>query len=282
MGNFMSKILIIYFILICFETAGYSQNDSLSKYDKPFSFISLNVGLNDFHVRDKYISPYAFSGFIFVSKIDYQIKMNRNNHFFRLLFSTGGINSDIQLRDVNQFIGNISYVFSHEIDSWNISGNPFCFFIGTGISTYFQYTTVHEESRQNNSISYDDSWYVSHSINLHLYGEYKFSQRENISILITSPVAGFVTRPANGHYLNLDNSNIIEKDKLKLLTGGRLEFLWDNLVILTDIEYRTPLSERFNFHAAYSFGYTSSDSPAPLLSTGMYMNSILVGLDWFL
>jgi len=65
-----------------------------------------------------------------------------------------------------------------------------------------------------------------------------------------------------------------------VLSGGKPEFLWDNLVLLTEIEYRTPISERFNFHTTFMFGYSSSDKPPDLLSTSMYMNNFLVGLDW--
>lgn len=278
----MNRVIFICFLLSGFTSIIFSQNDSMLLSERSTSSISLRLGFNDFHIKDKYISPYIFNGITYTSEIAYQFKNESNRHNIQLLFSTGKINSDIQTRNATSYIGYIAYTFTHKIKSWNIAGNRFNFHIGTGLSTYFEYLTLNSEDIATNSNSYDDSWYVSHSINLNLYGEYELGERNILSILITSPVIRLVTRPANGHYFNLDNTEVIENNKLKVLTGGKLEFVWNNLEFITLIEYQAPLSERFNFHTAYMFGYAASDKPADLLSANMYMNNFLVGVDWLL
>ncbi len=276
----MKTLLFICFLVLVFASPIFSQNDSLTSLQESTSSLGLKAGINDFHLRDKYLSPYIYNSVIFVSEISYQLKKKKSGHTVQLLFSTGKITSDNQAGHISPYIGYISYAYTHAVDSWNVFGKPLQFNIGAGLSSYFEYLTLQTESKTSNSIYYDDSWYVSHAVNLHLFGEFKLGERKYFSLLITSPIVRLVTRPGNGHYLNQNNMEIIDENKLKALSGGKLEFLWNSLALITEIKFQTPINDQFNFHTTYMFGYASSNEPASLLSLGMYMNNFLVGVDW--
>ncbi len=277
--DFMKTFFFIYFLITVFVTPIFPQRDSLVLPQEPASSLILRAGLNDYHLLDKYLSPFIYNGIIFVSDLSFQVKGKNSDHTVKLLFSTGKISSNDQPGHISPYIGYISYAYTHAIDSWNVFGEPLQFNIGAGLSSFFEYLTLRTDSKTTNSIYYDDSWYVSHAINLHLYGKYNLDEQRSVSLLITTPIIRLITRPSNGHYFNQANTEIIDENKLKILSGGRLEFLWDNLVLLTEIKYQTPISDRFNFHTEYIFGYASSDKPASLLSLGTYMNNFLVGIE---
>lgn len=274
----MKKTIIILILLFGILSAAFSQEYKLTESEEPVNLLGMNVGLNDFHIKDQYLSPYIFRGNIISSTIFYQLKSGNNRHAIRLFFSFGGVNSSIQLRDVNVSYGSIQYDFSHVIDSWKVAGHMLNFYIGTGFSTSAEYTKMNAESNERNSYYYDESWYSSHSISFHLYTEYNLENRKSLSILLTSPAIRLVTRPENGHNFSERNSEISE-NSFNMLTGGELEFIWNDLVLFTEFEYKTPLGKTINVYGKYRFAYIASHRPETL-TLGMYMNHFLVGIEW--
>lgn len=236
----------------------------------------MNLGITDLHVKDEFLSPMVFSGGMFISEVSYQSKAGDNLHSVDLSFSRGNINSDVQPRDVTEYVGNISYSFIHRIATLNVSGHPLEVSAGAGISSFATNTDFISVDRTCNCSVSDQSWYWSHAANLHLQDDYRFDEGKCISLRLTMPVARFVSRPENGHYFNVKNS-LVSDNFLNAAKQGKLEFFWENLVILTEIAYRHPISDAFDLRLTYTFGYFSSGRPAQM---GMYMNGLLAGVSW--
>ena len=216
---------------------------------------------------------------MFSSAVSYQLKSECNTHTVQLAFSAGGVDSDLQPRNISIHAGSVSYALTFAIDSLEAAGDPLRLSIGPGFSSYVEYMTTIAEDKPTHSFFYDDSWYSIHSLNLYFNGEYTISKRQNISLSLLLPVIKLVRRPENGHYLNRHNQEIIN-NKLKLFTGGKLEYIWSNLLLITEITYRAPIGGSFSFTGIYRFVYASSDKPASLLSIDMYSNNFLVGIEW--
>ena len=277
----MNKIIIIALLSAAISVQNFSQSFESGIVQGTICSLGLNIGVNDFHFRDKYMTPYIFSGMIFSSGIQFKVSTENNRHIIRLLFSTGGISSDKQNRDVNPYIGNISYHFIHSIDHLPVFGKPLRFFLGAGISLFGNYTSFDANGQTAGSVSYDDTWYINESLNFCPAVEYVVGRGESITISFTLPVAGFIRRPENGHYFSSKNQEVID-NKLKVFTGGRLNFFWQNFALLSEAEYIFQVNNKIRLHGNYYFGYSGSDNPAESLSTGMYMNNFLVGADWIL
>ena len=225
------------------------------------------------------MSPYIFRSIIFSSGIQFNISTQNNRHLIRLQFSTGSIGSEKQSRDVKPYLGDISYNFIHSIKYWTVFGKPLRFFLGGGISVFGNYTSFNALGQTAGSITYDDTWYINESLNFCTAVEYYAGRRERINLSFIMPVAGFIRRPENGHYLSSENQEVID-NKLNVFTGGRLNFFWQNFAVLSAVEYVFYINNKIELHGTYCFGYAASDGPADLLSTGMYMNNFLLGAGW--
>jgi hypothetical protein len=62
-----------------------------------------------------------------------------------------------------------------------------------------------------------------------------------------------------------------------VLTQGRPDFIWNDLVIAYLLGFMQNLSNRCNLRVNYLFNYVTSDRPMMLQ---MYMNRFLVGFDF--
>jgi hypothetical protein len=278
MRRFIDFALIV--VLTVFLSAGLvqgqdDQSGKLLPRESVHSFV-VSLGLNDFHLKDEYLSPYIFGGLLFSPRASLQIESEDTRHSIDVWFSIGHPNSDIQPRDVTQRVGYISYSFSHEVHTWEIGGRPLRVYLGTGLSSFATYTDFNTVDKVTGFAFYDDSWYLSHALNLNFLCEYRLAEHRTLCVQLTMPAVRLVSRPNNGHFFDSKNAKVIE-NFLNALKCSRREFFWNNLAILSEIEYREQLSDRFDLRGSYSFVYASSDRP---LSMGMYTNNFLIGIAW--
>ena len=152
-----------------------SEQSSASHPENSKHSIGASIGINDFHLKDEYISPYVFRELMFSSRLAYQLKLNQSRHSVDAFFSIGSIDSDIQPRNVTQYVGYLSYSFVRALHNSEIAGRPFELSLGTGISTFI---TANEFDVKD---GYEDgSWYWAHSLNLHLRCDYQLATRRNL------------------------------------------------------------------------------------------------------
>ena len=259
-------------IFISFSSNSYCQNDeSVNNNNSSFG---ASLGINEFHQRDKYLSPYIFSGMIFASRLSYEFRTEKNINKVDAFFSTGSLNSDIQPRNINHYVGYISYSFLHQLVPFKLGDSPIKFSIGGGFSSFLENTDFYTDEIAD----VDHSWYWSHSLNLLVKGDYQLDNRKNIFIQLTLPAVKFVSRPQNGHLLN-DRNSEVNKNFLNAAKKGRLELLWKNPVFILEIGYRQPIGDKLDFFGTYMFGYTSSNRPDAMLTMNNYMNNLLIGIE---
>jgi hypothetical protein len=281
MKRFLVSLLIVFSAGLLGCGIVFCQDDqaAVTKSAKSQHALGASVGVNDFHIKDEYLSPIIFSGLTLSSRVSYQLQLPKTRHAIAVMFSVGSIDSDIQPRDVTQYVGYVSYSFTREFKRSQIAGRPLKLSLGSGLSTFASTTDFIAKDKTWDYQFADESWYWYHAANLHLRGDYQFSQSQCLSLQITSPLARLVTRPENGHYFNASNANVLD-NFWNAASGGEMEFLWDNFALFSEFEYRQSLNNRLDLRATYWFGYASSSRPFKMLSTGFYMNQFLVGIYW--
>ena len=68
------------------------------------------IGVNDFHDKDRYLSPYIFRGLMASARISYEVNLPGARHILEAWFSSGHTDSDLQPRDVTQYTGRLAVV----------------------------------------------------------------------------------------------------------------------------------------------------------------------------
>ncbi len=238
--------------------------------------LGVTVGFNDVHQKDKFLSPVVFSNVFYAVGVSFESKTLTNRHALEASFGSGPLNSDIQPREAFAYIGQVSYAYTHIVDTWDMGGNPFELSLGAGLSTFVTNTDFNVTDKLYNVTTYDQSWYWAHAVNVLLRGEYSPGAENSISFQLTMPLAQLVSRPGTGHSFNNRNAEVHE-NFLNAATQGKLDFLWDNVTILGECEYRHRIIEHLAVRGIYSFRYVSSDRP---VNFGMYMNTVVVGILW--
>ncbi len=242
----------------------------------PENSLGINIGLSDFHVKDAFLSPAVFSGTMFLSDLSYTLRAGSNLHSVEVSFTRGHPTSDIQPRDVTQYLGYVSYGFTHVVAGLDAWGHPLEISFGGGISTSLGNTDMYSVDTQANYVFADQSWYWSHAVNIEFRSDYMFSERRQLSARLSVPVVQLVSRPENGHYFNSSNIDV-SRNFLNAAKQGRLKFPWNDVAAAAKLVYIQPVSESFNVLLTYDFRYFSADRP---LGMGMYMNNFLAGIAW--
>ncbi|MEW6194984.1 MAG: hypothetical protein AB1521_07510 [Bacteroidota bacterium] len=275
------KLILIIFLLVFFSlrVTECQTSDSPIETDTTKYLLGGAIGLNDFHIKDEYLSPYPFGGIMFSSKLLFEAESESGKHALETYFSTGKIDSDEQPRNVTPTIVSLSYSYTHVIDNWEIAERSFKFSLGAGISSFVMNTDFVTESQAGVGEYYDQSWYWSHSLNFLAGGDYALSENKILSAQLVLPFFRIVSRPYNGHWNNPKNSEIISDNFLNAALDGRREFFWDNFVLYCAVEYKQKLKENIYLHGGYRFNFVSSGSPLPMNS---YMNNFLIGFDFSL
>jgi len=268
----MKRVFAICLFLMSLSFSLFSQNE-VRQNNQSTNSVGIGIGLNDFHSKDKYFSPYIYSGLDFSSRIFYRNASDNSRHAADMYFSTGGISSDEQPRDVTLYSWLISYAYTYTVHALDVSGRPLELSLGGGLSTFG--ALINMPMGYNNG---DASWYGAHNFNVHVRSDYRLGERSSLSLQLTTPIVRLVSRPKNGHSLAETNN----WDRWDENLPSEVEFFWENLVLFSEIEYRHRLSDHVGLQGTYWFGYASSDRPAELLSINMYMNNFLVGIEWIL
>lgn len=237
------------------------------------------IGLNDFHIKDEFLSPYPFGGIMFSSKLLFEAESENGKHSIETYFSIGKIDSDEQPRNVTPTIASLSYSYSHVIDDWEIAERPLKFYLGAGLSSLVMNIDFVAESQAGLGKYYDQSWYWLHSIDFLVSGDYELSSDKILSAKLVLPFFRVASRPYNGHWNNPKNSEIVNDSFLNAALNGKREFLWDNFVLYCAIDYKQKLKENIYLRGSYRFNFVSSGRPLPMNS---YMNNFLIGFDFSL
>ncbi len=266
------SVSLLSLLVACSSERAFCQESGSPPGQSSVSSLGVCLGIGDFHIRDRYLSPFTFRGVLFASKVFYELKNENDRHTAEVFFSTGGIESGKPGADASQYAGSLSYSYVRIVERFGVGGRPLEFGLGAGLSTFVTYT---------NFAAVDGGGYLSHSLNLLLRGEYRLEERRSVSVQLSMPTVRIVTRPDNGHHFSEFN-NAIDQNFSRGLTKGRLELPWENLVLLGECEYRQSLGASLDLHCSYWFSYAASDRPDPILSMGQYMNRLLVGLVWLL
>jgi hypothetical protein len=267
-------------LLLCvlFSVKVYCQDVQTTEdqQKKPVHSIGFITGVNSFHFRDEYISPYIFSKMIFASGLSYHADTKRFNQSVDAFFSVGHPLSKIQPRDVTEQIGSLSYKIIHVFDEVHISGNPLDLSLGAGITSFISNTDFIGRDERYNYEWPEQSWYCSNSLNLILRSDYRLSSKKSLFAEFTIPIFQLVSRPENGHAFNDNNVKVIDRF-INAELQGKPEFIWQNISIRCEAGYRQPLGKNCIFNLGYVFYYAHSERPLPYR---MYMNQFLTGLDF--
>ncbi len=266
-------------LLVGICPSAFCQTKAPLTGSRAVSSLALSVGVNDFNQRDRYLSPYTFSGTLFASSLSYRVRNGKDLQKIETSVSLGGLSSNVQLRDVYQDAGVVSYSYVHSLARWDVMNSPLDILLGGGISSLVMNTDFNSVDNVYGTTVYDQSWYWHHSLNLVILAEYRPAGRGSFALQFTAPVVGLVSRPKNGHWLNADNYEVI-RNFGNAAVQGLLEPFWNAPVAFMTVEYTHSLTEHLNLRGSYSFAYVGSDRPADILSMGMYMNDIVAGAEW--
>jgi hypothetical protein len=269
---------ILYMSILMFHPIVICRDNTPKEPDGLKWSLGGSVGINDFHQRDKYLSPFVFDGKNFASILTLQVQSEQSRHTVDAFFSYGPLDSDIQPRYVREHVASLSYSYVCSVAALEFGGRPLQFSAGGGISSFLLFTDFNTTD-QTGYTTYDQSWYWSHSLNIVLSGEYEFDAGKNLAVRLTAPIAALVSRPENERWMSPSNSEV-SHNYFKAAGQGKIEYVWSNLVLFTDVEYRQSIGNDFSFLATYRFGYISSGRPAPILSMGTYMNNLSIGILW--
>jgi len=268
----------LFFLFLALSFSLFCQNEQLleKKQQKTTHLVGISMGVNDFHLRDEYLSPHIFSKPMFSSGLTYQVQSKKLLQEVDLSYSFGHPDSNIQIRDVTEKTGFVSYSILHTFFEKKISGNPVQLSLGTGISSFIAHTNFIGRDEKYKYDWDEQSWYTSNSINLLFRSEHMLISGKSFFLQVTMPFFSLISRPENGHVWNDDNLKVINSI-LQVESQGKPEFFFKNPVFFSQIGYKQPIGKNFDLRFNYQFNYISSNRPLPLK---MYMNQFMTQLDF--
>ena len=214
----MAKKILSYLCIYIILTADViAQNITFNENFN--NTLTLNIGVNDFHIKDERISPLIF--------------FNQNL--------------------VEQFAGCISYSLLHQIYNVDYANSNINLNLGAGIKSFVSYENTLDPNYF--ILSGEDSWYWSHSLNLIFSGVYNIVNKHSINFQLSSPFIRTVSRPdfsQNQLYYE------VESNHLKAAKYGDIEFLWNDFVIFSNLSYVYNLSKHIGLNISYNFYYAST------------------------
>jgi hypothetical protein len=270
------KILVFFLSLLTYTTGFCQEEQAKEPQKKSVHSIGISLGVNDFHSRDEYLSPYIFSKTLFSSALSYKFKTNRTIHQLDATYSTGHPNSSVQPRKVTENIGSLSYSISRIIAVKHIARNPMELSLGAGVSTFLLFTNFNAIDQRYNYVWNEQSWYCSNALNLYFGGEYQIHNHNSILFQFSLPVFSLISRPENGHIYSTENQKVIDHF-LNVESQGKPEWLWENASLACDLGFKQQLGNHCKLKLNYLLNYITSDRP---LQLQMYMNRFLVGFEF--
>jgi hypothetical protein len=254
---------------------GRSQDDAPEGSASPTRSFAFSAGATQERIRDNYLSPVAFHGSLLSLGASYRSESPRARQSIELAFSSGGIDSATQPRDVRQYVGSASYAYLRPLRSPGGSGRGVALFAGAGASSFVAWTDF-DATDPIGYTFYDRSWYWSHALDVQILAEYRFTGWRRLSAGLSSPALRLVSRPENGHDFNARNAEVI-RGFMHAATGGSLVAPWENPVLVCQLEYEQPIASRFDLRIGYAFRKIASDTPLPMRA---YANGLTASLAW--
>jgi len=268
------SLLTLLTAVVC--VCGQNDNNLISRPKYPVSSINAAAGLNNFHIKDEYLSPYIFGGSVFSSELSYKINLDRQRHECDIYFSTGNISSEKWAKELKLYTGKLSYSYFQSVKNWTNNNSQIELFLGIGVSSFAQFSVLPTSQDITWYGTSDKSWYWSHSTDIHLFSEYRFADGKTVSFQISLPFLRFISRPDYSHNFSYRNYSV-SNSFFHAGDKGKAEYLWENKVINCKIKYQLPLRDYLNLQCSYSFSYLANDSTLPV---AMYNNNFAAGLIW--
>ena len=267
----MAKKILSYLCIYIILTADViAQNITFNENFN--NTLTLNIGVNDFHIKDERISPLIFRGILFSSYTSYKYRDNKFTHDVETFISLGKIFSTFNQNLVEQFAGCISYSLLHQIYNVDYANSNINLNLGAGIKSFVSYENTLDPNYF--ILSGEDSWYWSHSLNLIFSGVYNIVNKHSINFQLSSPFIRTVSRPdfsQNQLYYE------VESNHLKAAKYGDIEFLWNDFVIFSNLSYVYNQSKHIGLNISYNFYYASTHKTQFM---GLYSNNFLLGGGW--
>ena len=239
------------------------------------AFLEAAAGVSDFHIKDRYLSPFTYGGLMFASRLTCEIPAGDAVHIIAASYSIGSPTSSRQTRDVTEATGTLSYTFLYRVTGWTIAGRELMASLGGGASSFVANTDF--DTHDSFGAPYhDQSWLWTHSFNAAVRLEFQAWEGNSVTFDCTVPVVSLSSRPANGHWMSAENIRVGD-NFFRAALHGHPVYPWESLVMFTRLSWREHVGENFALRGSYEFTYASSDVP---ISMGMYANTVLVGLDW--
>lgn len=92
--------------------------------------LGVSLGVNDFHMKDKYLSSLPYRGTFFTGAISFETQLLNTKHEVELFFGHGNPSPDNQAFDIIQNIGSLSYSFLYFVDRTYIAESQINIFLG--------------------------------------------------------------------------------------------------------------------------------------------------------
>jgi hypothetical protein len=238
--------------------------------------LTINAGISDLHMKDKYLAPAVFSSAVFSGCISYKYITGSTSHQLTADYSRGKADSKNTAGETTHNIGALSYTYMWQFLTMPAGNDKIIYSIGGGASTTAENTDLIINSYDGSAFT-DQSWYWAHSINISASAEYIISGETSLSLQFTIPVYSIISRPRNGHWLNENNHRVIYDSFLHAAEKGTGSFTGENFSINSRLEYRHYLGEGIAFSGCYSFSFMSSKEPNDL-KLGLYKNDFLAGI----
>ena len=243
--------------------------------NSPPGFVDVSAGVSDFHMKDRYLSPFTYGGLLFASRLTCEIPSGDAVHMITASYAIGSPTSSLQTRDVTEETGRLSYTFLARVTGWTLAGRELAASVGGGVSSFVANTDFDTHDSYGTPY-HDQSWFWTHSLHPAARLEFQAWVGNSVTFDVTVPLFSLATRPGNGHWMNAENIRI-GQNFLRASLHGHPVYPWESLVLFTRLSWRERVGEHFALQGSYEFTYASADVP---ISMRMYANTVLVGLDW--
>jgi|GEM_PF-7031054 len=222
---------------LCFIFSVVVLSHSVCAQDSlKYSTVSLSIGANRILNKDRFQSPYTYTGVNLPVAIRYSRITPRREQSFFLSYSAGGIKSSVSPRANNQLL-----VFNYDYLLRIRSGRgKFVLFAGPSMQTFLDRVNYLPHIEQPTS-------YLTGAACLSLTGLARYSiDRSSVSLKVSVPIVGVVYRP------DFEIYGKTRTDVASFVNG---------YVYSVDLQYRYTLTSRLSAVAGYSFSYFSFDKP---------------------
>jgi hypothetical protein len=234
----MTKYLIVSIITILSYSKLSAQLDSVTH-----NRISISTGLNLGFFKDLNFSPlnYATSG------TNYRLTYLRNNSKNIFLTSVDFNNNkanttqDTGFPESEYIQGKLKIAYLKKI---NKISNRINFFLGGQYQSNINYIDFLDEST---------TFLVAHSIDISLFGEYRFNKKHAINTSLSFPLITLMVRPPFSGFDETLKDNL---DKpLRLITNGNLASINKYIAPSLSMQYEYTISNKFSAFGEYQVNY---------------------------